>query len=102
MSWKQYDDSGQRWTWPGEERHLLVLVDGQLREYVENPGGLPTVHVYVPNPHVLVHADPLDGATHYDTCETEAEHAPWVRALDDRELFEWIMAERYYPPDGLD
>lgn len=99
MNWKRYDDSGARWTWEAdEERHFLALHDGELREYHEVPGGAVTVHVYVVHAEadVTTMPSPLDWATHMETWELAGEvNAPWVRALDDREVFEYLASAGY-------
>lgn len=97
MSWERYDDSGTRWSWTADGvRHLLVLHDGELREYHEVPGGAPTVHVYTPDLDAIADGfAPLQHAEHQSTHEVAGNFAPWVRALDDRELIEWIMAASY-------
>lgn len=98
MKWTVLDDSGARWT-TGERdegRHLLVLHDGELREYHEVPDGAVTVHVYdVMRRTSDFDSQPLAHAVHLRTHEVSANFAPWVRALDDRELIEWLMAASY-------
>lgn len=105
MSWQRYDDSGQRWTWDGdEERHLLLFVpdDGELYEYHEVPDGAPAVHFYTTE---RVHiprdsATPLDGAEHAETFVVAGQFAPWVRALDDFELWDWLATGKYRTATG--
>lgn len=97
MSWERYDDSGTRWSWTADdERHLLFFdtAAGELREYHEVPGGAVTVHVYGAGESDLA-GQPLNGAEHIRTYEVSGEHAPWVRTLDDREVFEWLAAAGY-------
>lgn len=114
MSWTKYDDSGTRWSWTADdERHLLLFdtASGELREYHEVPApAAVTVHVYQPddwyegrteshgNPSAIVY--PLLEVTHIRTYEVAGEHAPWVRALDDREAFEWLAAAGYADASG--
>lgn len=94
MSWERYDDSGTRWRWTADdERHLLVLHDGELREYHEVPDGTPTVHVYEPGG--VQFLGPLQDAEHLRTFTVADNFAPWVRALDDFELIEWLMGAKY-------
>lgn len=106
MTWQRYDDSGQRWTWTGDEaRHLLVLAGdegSELREYHEVPGGAPTVHVYLVHPEADAPRapSPLESAQHVATYTVASSFAPWVRALDDFELFEWLEAASYVTATG--
>lgn len=108
MTWKRYDDSGTRWSWEAdEERHLLFFdtAAGELREYHEVPDGPVTVHVYQPDDwhegRTESHGDlsaiayPLLEVTHIRTYEVPANFAPWVRALDDREVFEYLADAGY-------
>jgi hypothetical protein len=98
MSWERYDDSGERWSWTADdERHLLVLHDGELREYHEVPApGAVTVHVYEPTrPDRIVQDAPLVSVVHQSTYTVAGNFAPWVRALDDFELIEWLMGAKY-------
>lgn len=96
MSWIKLDDSGERWTWEADDvRHLLVLAGEELREYHEVPDGPPTVHVYTASTAFGTSDEPLGGAQWVATYMVPAEHAPWVRALDDRELIEWLIAGGY-------
>lgn len=106
MTWKRYDDSGTRWSWTAdEERHLLLLSTTQARELHEVPGGAVTVHVYEPDDlydgKSEAFADlsavvvPLAEMTHVATYEVPANFAPWVRALDDREVFEYLADAGY-------
>lgn len=101
MTWGKYGNRDDMWTWSGdEERHLLVLVGTELREYHEVPDGAPTVHVYTPSVAFGTDAQPLDGAQHVATYTVAGNFAPWVRVLDDRELIEWIMAASYVKATG--
>jgi hypothetical protein len=100
MSWEKYDDSGTRWTWTAdEERHLLMQDDAtaQLREYHEPPApSAVTVHTYTTaSADQYDEREPLNRAEHIRTYEVAANHAPWMRAADDREVFEWLAAEGY-------
>lgn len=95
------------WIAEGDGRHLLLFdaTSGELRELHEVPGGPVTVHVYQPDDwyegRTESHGDlsavvyPLLETTHLRTHEVPAEHAPWVRALDDREVFEYLAAAGY-------
>lgn len=101
MSWERYDDSGTRWSLPRDEgRQLLALAGGELREYVELPGTPLSVNVYEPYPGIgegnaLVGTNPLSYARLLRTHDVVGEHAPWVRALDDREVFDWLASAGY-------
>lgn len=97
MSWEKYDDGGTRWSWTAdEERHLLVLHDGELREYHEVPDGPPTVHVYEPTrPDRIVQESPLVSVVHVRTYVVAGSFAPWVRTLDDFEVFEYLERGGY-------
>lgn len=107
MSWSYYDDSERRWRWTDDwrteqdgptPRHLLILADttpAEMREYDENPGGWPTVHVYTLDPTGLGEGQPLAAAVHQATHTVHPTRAPWVRVLDDRELIEWLEAAQY-------
>jgi hypothetical protein len=99
VSWERYDDSGTRWSWAADDvRHLLLFdtASGELREYHEVPGGPVTVHVYEPTrPDRIVQDAPLVSVVHLRTHEVAGNFAPWVRALDDFELFEWLASAGY-------
>lgn len=97
MTWQRYDDSGTRWTWDGdEERHVLALVGNEMREYHEVPNGAPVVHVYAADLDAIADGfGPLDGAEHVTTYTVAVRFAPWVRALDDFELFDWLETAKY-------
>lgn len=97
MSWERYDDGGARWTWTGDdERHLLLLSSTELREYHEQPDGPPTVHVYTPDLDAIADGfGPLQHAEWQSTYAVADKFAPWVRALDDRELFDWLESAGY-------
>lgn len=105
MSWENVTP-GKRWSWTADDvRHVLAAVGTDLREYVEQEAGPATVHVYEPDDlyegRSESHGDlssvvyPLLETTWVATYEVAAEHEPWVRALDDRELFEWLESAGY-------
>lgn len=112
MSWSTYDESGQRWRWTDDwrteddgptPRHLLILADttpAEMREYDENPDGWPTVHVYTLDPTGLGAGQPLATAVHQATYTVAAQFAPWVRALDDFELIDWLETAKYVNATG--
>ena len=108
MTWEKYDESGTRWTWTADEERHLLLIDVDtftLREYHEQPDGPVTVHEYAPDDLYAgrseSHADPLSivyplhETTHLRTVTVAPAQDGWVRALDDRELWEWLASGDY-------
>ncbi len=104
-TWERHGDSVWMRRGEGRERWIVLRAADELREFYEPPeGGTERHHVLAVNvyaaladwaPPLLSNTSPLTYARFQRTYEVPPQFAPWVRALDTRELLEWLESEGY-------